>query len=236
MFTGLVVDVGTVLSVETKEEGKYRRLVIKSRYISRRIRKGDSVAVNGVCLTVVTYSRLYGTFTVEVLYSSGEKTNLSLLQKHDYVNLELSLKVGDSLGGHFVLGHVESTGTIVAITHKKEDAQKDVQSKHAKEQQQTKELSYSEKNYFYSIYMSQSMMQYMCPEGSVTLDGISLTIAYIDMHAQTITVNIIPHTYHHTTLQYRKQGDAINIEPDMIIKHVSNMLVSRYNNVINKRV
>ncbi len=232
MFTGLVVDIGTVLSVDIKEEGKYRRLVIKSRYISKRIRKGDSVAVNGVCLTVVTYSRLYGTFTVEVLYSSEEKTNLSLLQTHDYVNLELSLKVGDSLGGHFVLGHVESTGTITAITHKKEDTY----SKDAKEQQQTKELPYSEKNYFYSIHMSQSMMQYMCPEGSVTLDGISLTIAYIDTQAQTIIVNIIPHTYHHTTLQYRKQGDAINIEPDMIIKHVSNMVVSHYNNVINKRV
>ena len=220
MFTGLIIDIGTVISIENNDEKMYRRVIISSRCISTKVRKGDSVAVNGVCLTVVQYSFFRRTFTVEVLYTSLEKTNLSLLQKNDNVNLELSLKVGDSLGGHFVLGHVETIGRIVNIYQQKEGET----AQAIKTKQHGQHIHTLEKNYFYTIKMQHSVMRYMCPEGSVSLDGISLTIAYQDKTENTITVNIIPHTYYHTTLQYRKKGDSINIEPDILLKHTSNML------------
>lgn len=202
MFTGIIKDTGCIFSVEQEQGTRYRRVTVFSRAVTQLLKKGDSVAVNGVCLTAVKLSRLKGCFEVDMLQTSLEKTSLAQLRKNDRVNLELPLRVGDRLGGHFVQGHVECAGAIVKI-----------------EEQEVG----SEKNRYFHIRVPRQSMKYMTLEGSVALDGISLTIAGVDVQTSSITVNVIPHTFYHTNLAEKKEKSIVNIEPDMLIKHLTSL-------------
>jgi riboflavin synthase len=197
MFTGLIQEVGTIESVTENTEGK--EFIIRAPGLIEEIKVDDSVATNGVCLTATQITK--DTFRVQAIHVTLEKTSLGKLKAQDKVNLELSLRPQDRLGGHFVQGHVNALGKIQKI-QKLGD------------------------NWEIEVTFPAELRKYMISEGSVALDGISLTIARLsDM---TLTVAIIPHTLEKTSLSSKKVGDVLNIEVDMIAKYIENFL--RFNN------
>lgn len=193
MFTGLIQEVGTILSVNQNAEGK--EFVIKAPNLIKDIQIDDSVATNGCCLTA---TQIKGdTFKVQAIHMTLEKTAVGLLKSGDKVNLELSLRPQDRLGGHFVQGHVNAIGKI-------------------------KQIKTMGENWEIEVSFPVDLRKYMISEGSITLDGISLTIARLT--ADTFTVAIIPHTLEKTTLGGKKVGDNLNLEVDMIAKYIENFL------------
>jgi riboflavin synthase len=193
MFTGLIQEVGRIESVTTNAEGK--EFVIKAPALIRDIGIDDSVATNGVCLTATQIKN--DTFRVQAIHMTLEKTSIGALKQGDPVNLELSIRPTDRMGGHFVQGHVNALGKIIQIKKMGE-------------------------NWEIEISFPKDLRKYMISEGSITLDGISLTIAKLT--GATLTVAIIPHTLEKTTLGTKKIGDQINIEVDMIAKYIENFL------------
>jgi riboflavin synthase len=193
MFTGLVQELGTVVAITANTEGK--EFVIKAPALIREIQIDDSVATNGVCLTA---TKITGdTFKVQAVHVTLEKTSLGGLKVNDKVNLELSLRPQDRLGGHFVQGHVNALGQI-------------------------KQINKIGKNWEIEVSFPSELRKYMISEGSVALDGISLTVARLT--PTTLTVTIIPHTLEKTSLSSKKVGDQLNIEVDMIAKYIENFL------------
>lgn len=193
MFTGLIQEVGTILSVNQNAEGK--EFVIKAPSLIKEIEIDDSVATNGCCLTA---TQIKGdTFKVQAIHMTLEKTSVGLLKSGDKVNLELSLRPQDRLGGHFVQGHVNAIGKI-------------------------KQIKTMGENWEIEVSFPVDLRKYMISEGSITLDGISLTIARLT--SDTFTVAIIPHTLEKTTLGGKKVGDHLNLEVDMIAKYIENFL------------
>lgn len=201
MFTGLVKEIGVVTSVLENKEG--RELTFKSRKLIANIRIDDSVSVNGVCQTAIKVTDTE--FKVQAIHTTLEKTNFGELKINDQVNLELSLTLQDRLGGHFVQGHVDDVGVITNI----------------------KKIG---KNYLITTKIPDSLMIYTVSEGSIALDGISLTISNKNSLTNEITVSIIPHTLDNTVFKYRKIGDKINLEVDILSKYVANMLNINSNN------
>lgn len=198
MFTGLIKDIGTIKSIKPNAEGK--EFVIETTKLSEQIAIDDSIATNGVCLTA---TQIQGqTFKVQAVHVTLEKTNLGKLKVGDKVNLELALRAMDRLGGHFVQGHVNSTGKVTSI----------------------KPLG---KNYEISFKAPKDLFKYMIPEGSIAIDGISLTISKVTKNE--FSVSIIPHTYENTIIHTKKIGDSINIEVDMMAKYLENFLNFRSN-------
>lgn len=193
MFTGLIQELGTIQSITNNAEGK--EFVIKAPGLIKDIAIDDSVATNGVCLTATKISG--DTFKVQAIHVTLEKTSIGRLKMGDKVNLELSLRPNDRLGGHFVQGHVNALGEI-------------------------KNISMIGKNWEIQVSFPQVLRKYMISEGSITLDGISLTIARLS--DSTLTVAIIPHTLEKTSLSSKKVGDVLNIEVDMIAKYIENFL------------
>ena len=193
MFTGLIQEVGTIVSVTQNAEGK--EFVIKAPALIKEIQIDDSVATNGCCLTATKISG--DTFKVQAVHMTLEKTSIGTLRNNDKVNLELSLKPNDRLGGHFVQGHVNTMGKI-------------------------KQIKTIGDNWEIEVAFPVEYRKYMISEGSITLDGISLTIARLS--ADTLTVAIIPHTLEKTTLGGKKVGDVLNLEVDMIAKYIENFL------------
>ncbi|MBN2618797.1 MAG: riboflavin synthase [Spirochaetales bacterium] len=191
MFTGLVQEVGKVLNRVNLHNAV--RLTISASKVIQNCNTGDSIAINGVCQTVTLFDKT--SFSVDVLSESLRKTNLKTLKIGSIVNLESSLTVGDKIGGHFVLGHVQDTGTVVKIIK-------------------------SGINTFLEIKVSKNLMEYMLAEGSVCIDGLSLTISRI--YFDSIQINIIPHTLLNTKVANYKVGDLVNIEPDILIKGIKN--------------
>lgn len=192
MFTGLVEILGTVTRVA--DTGAGRRLTISDRMAST-LAVGESVAVNGACLTVVG---LRGDeFDFDVGPETLIKTDLGALKAGDRVNLERSLRVGDRLGGHFVQGHVDGVGTIDARTRQGE--WEDVW-----------------------FCCPAELTRLMVPKGSIAVDGVSLTLVNVD--ADRFSVMLIPHTQVMTTLGFKQPGDPVNIETDMLAKHVAKLL------------
>jgi riboflavin synthase len=189
MFTGLISEVGIIVNSYLNQEG--RVFAIHAKKTSGEILLGDSVAVNGTCLTVTSISGEH--FTVQAVHITLQKTNLNQLVIGSAVNLELALKASDRLGGHFVQGHVNGIGSISRI------------------------LSLGN-NYLLTITIPVHLRHYMIREGSIALDGISLTIA--EVTEQEITVSIIPHTWQATTLHKKNSGDSLNVEVDVIAKYV----------------
>lgn len=193
MFTGLIQELGTIKSIQTNTEGK--EFVIEAPNLIKEIEIDDSVATNGVCLTATNIQG--STFKVQAIHMTLGKTSLGNLKTGDRVNLELSLRPQDRLGGHFVQGHVNALGKI-------------------------KQIKTIGTNWEIEVTIPQELRKYMISEGSVTLDGISLTIARLT--DSSLTVAIIPHTLEKTNLSSKKIGDALNIEVDMIAKYIENFM------------
>ena len=193
MFTGLIQEVGTIVSVIQNTEGK--EFVIKAPSLIKEIQIDDSVATNGCCLTA---TQIKGdTFKVQAVHMTLQKTSVGMLKNGDKVNLELSLRPNDRLGGHFVQGHVNAMGQI-------------------------KQIKTTGENWEIEVSIPLELRKYMISEGSITLDGISLTIAKLT--SSSLTVAIIPHTLEKTTLGTKKVGDHLNLEVDMIAKYIENFL------------
>ncbi|MFA6357644.1 MAG: riboflavin synthase [Candidatus Omnitrophota bacterium] len=187
MFTGIIEELGRVKKL-TCSLG-VMLLEINAKEILADIKLGDSVSLNGVCLTVV--SMMDNSVSFEVMNTTFKNTNLGLLKINQQVNLERSLKVGDRISGHFVYGHIDCLGTV-------------------------RKKSLRNGSIEFEISVPFEFMRYCLPKGSVSLDGISLTLAKVSTN--TFTVCIIPHTLKNTTLNIKGPLDKLNIEFDMLVK------------------
>lgn len=194
MFTGLVKDRGLIKSITENDEGK--SFEIETQLIDQ-IGIDDSVAVNGVCLTATHLKEK--SFLMQAVHVTLEKTNLGILGIGDTVNLELALRYSDRLGGHLVQGHVNGVGEVIEISHKGE-------------------------NYHVWYKLPKNLMKYVLKEGSIALDGISLTIA--DVKEDSLMVTLIPHTWKETQAQYLKLGSTVNVEVDQMAQMISKYVES----------
>ena len=189
MFTGIVQSIGTVSSIGETQGAKRLRV---SAALSKNLMKGASVAVNGVCLTVE--SIIETEIVVSLMPQTCRSTTLGNLQEGSTVNIEPSLQVGDEIGGHFVFGHVDGVGRISNLKPDGEAA-------------------------LLSVVVSEKLLKFFAPKGSVALDGVSLTI--VDVSDATITVSLVEHTLKNTTFGSKQEGDSINVEVDMLARYVS---------------
>jgi len=193
MFTGLIEDVGTVRALD--RSGTAGRLVVMTALPLETVAIGDSVAVNGACLTVVTKGG--GALAFDVSPETLSRTALGGLSPGSRVNLERALRVGDRLGGHLVTGHIDCVATVAA---RREESG----------------------NIIFSFSLPPENSRYVIAKGSVAIDGISLTVNSVS--GSGFTVNVIPHTAAMTTLRYRKPGDPVNVETDIIGRYVERLL------------
>jgi riboflavin synthase len=189
MFTGLIEEKGFIK--EKIKTGDGIRFVLSAKRITDDLKIGDSVAVNGVCLTVV--QREGNTFAVDTIEETLKKTNLGSTKLNEPVNLERPLKAEARLGGHFVLGHVDTTGKV----------------------KQVKELSNS---HFITIAFPAGYQKYLIPVGSVAIDGVSMTVA--ELGKDEFSVGVIPHTWEETIFADKKVGDTVNLEFDVLGKYI----------------
>ena len=196
MFTGLVEELGTVRGVSRGADSA--KIHLQAQKVLEDIKIGDSIAVNGVCLTAVEFDR--GRFVADVMAETLAKTNLSNLRPGDRVNLERALRLGDRLGGHLVSGHIDGVG---AITR---------QEKH-------------DIATLITITAPPEVMKYIIKKGSVAIDGTSLTV--VDFDSGSFQVSLIPHTAHMTTLGFKKTGDTVNLEGDLVGKYIERLLAAR---------
>jgi riboflavin synthase len=193
MFTGLVEALGTVKDVTPVGAGHH--LVLSAPTIAAQLALGDSVAINGTCLTVVQHDA--ETCRFEIGPETLLRTNLGMLRVHDHVNLERSLRLGDRVGGHMVQGHVDGVGRIVRRLHEGEWV--------------TMEFT-----------CPPELTTQMIPKGSIAVDGISLTL--VEVTRDGFSIMLIPHTLANTTLGFKQPGDAVNLETDMMAKYVKKYL------------
>jgi riboflavin synthase len=189
MFTGLVEEKGFIK--EKIKTGDGIRFVLSAKRIMDDLKIGDSVAVNGVCLTVV--QREGDTFAVDTIEETLKKTNLGSTSLNEPINLERPLKADARLGGHFVLGHVDTTGKV----------------------KQVKELSNS---HFITITFPEGYQKYLIPVGSIAIDGVSMTVA--ELGNNEFSVGVIPHTWEETIFADKKVGDTVNLEFDVLGKYI----------------
>lgn len=196
MFTGIVEEKGTIASMKEVSDEAIE-LTIEARTVLENLKSGDSVAVNGICLTVTSLGK--EEFAADVMPETIRATSLSRLEEGGSVNLERALLPTDRLGGHFVTGHVDGIGKIV------------------------RKEAYENAIYF-DIEIPDAIMPYFIEKGSVAVDGVSLTVFATSMENSVITVSIIPHTAAVTILGERNVGDIVNIECDMLAKHVHHYL------------
>jgi riboflavin synthase len=200
MFTGIIEELGVVEALE--DQGDAVRLTVSGPLVTSDAALGDSIAVNGVCLTVAEQQG--GTFTADVMSETLARTSLGSLSAGSPVNLERAMTVDKRLGGHIVQGHVDGTGTVVSRTP----------SQHWE---------------VVEIALDGSLAPYLVEKGSVTVDGISLTVVAVDDEAATFTVSLIPETLSRTTLGTRRPGDTVNLEVDVIAKYVERLLAPTIN-------
>jgi riboflavin synthase len=196
MFTGIIEEVGIIKGIQ--KGANWSIMTIQAASILKDVQLGDSIAVNGICLTVTSFKA--SQFTVDVMPETMDKTNLSELSIGAQVNLERAMTAGGRFGGHFVSGHVDGTGTISSI-----------------------------QNYgnavLFDIKAPESLLYYMIPKGSITIDGISLTI--LDIESDRFRVSVIPHTLDHTVLKTKQAGHKVNLECDMIGKYIEKFISGR---------
>jgi riboflavin synthase len=193
MFTGIVEELGKLISIK-KGASEYV-LSLAAPMLTPTLNIGDSVAVNGICLTVTT--KTHDGFTVDVMPETVRKTNLSKLKSGSTVNLERALTLGTRLGGHLVSGHVDGVGTIKSKTLKGNAL-------------------------LIKIDAPKSVTRFLIDRGSIAIDGISLTV--MDFGEDSVVVSIIPHTAKMTTLGFKDKGDTVNLEADLIGKYVEKFL------------
>ena len=192
MFTGLVDDVGVVERVERTEAG--RELRVSSRYVG--LTTGESIAVNGACLTVREHGA--GWFTVAAIVTTLDRTTIGTWEVGRRVNLERALRLGDRLGGHMVQGHVDGVGTVERV-HRRADA------------------------LLVDVRLPEDLEALMVPHGSVTIDGVSLTVNALPAPG-ILQLSLIEYTWTHTTLGALRAGDVVHVEADMIGKYVRQLV------------
>jgi riboflavin synthase len=188
MFSGIVEELGKVERNAISEEG---RLQVAASSVLRDVAIGDSIAVNGCCLTVVAASG--AGFVADVMPETARRTNLGALQPGDAVNLEAALRMGDRIGGHMVTGHIDAVGTIAACTREANAV-------------------------LVRVEAPVEVLRYVVEKGCVAVDGISLTVVSVD--ASSFTVSLIPHTTAVTVAGGWAPGSAVNLEADMVAKYV----------------
>ena len=193
MFTGLIEEVGTVVALHTPAQATELELVAPR--LAERVRIGDSVAANGCCLTVAR--RDGDKLSFDILRESLDRTNLGALPPRSRVNLELALAANERFGGHFVQGHVDCAGPILAVEEKNIDLRLEIE-------------------------LPPEFAQYVAFKGSIAINGISLTVA--EVSPKSFAVWIIPHTRSQTNLADAKPGDLVNLEFDLLAKYVERML------------
>lgn len=199
LFTGLIEEVGVLRKAQRRGEAMV--LTVSASKILDDVKLGDSISINGVCLTVISFDG--SSFTVDVMPQTFRHTNLCELTPGSPVNLERAMMAGGRFGGHIVQGHVDGTGIVTGRTS---DANAVV---------------------FTVKPDDSSLLRHVVPQGSVTLDGISLTVVAVDRETGTLTVSIIPHTLKETALQHKRPGDSINIECDILGKYIDHLLSQR---------
>lgn len=193
MFTGIVEEIGTVKSIRTQQS--VRTLDISCQKIIEDMHIGDSISVNGACLTVIDFKP--NQFSVQVIKGTEDKTYLANIKENDEVNLERAMSGSGRFGGHFVLGHVDAKGTIININ----------------------ETSNSR---IVSIKASDSVIKQMVKQGSITVDGVSLTI--FELHQHSFDIHLIPETRRSTILSNKKMGDEVHLETDVLFKYVESIV------------
>ena len=196
MFSGIIEEIGQVVHVESREG--LRVLTIRAHIVLEDTRVGDSIAVNGVCMTVTAITPT--TFAVEAVPETLRRTNLGRLQVGHPVNLERSLAVGDRIGGHFIQGHVDDVGIV-------------------REQRSEGE------SVVMRFSASEQVMRYVVPKGFIAIDGVSLTV--VEREEDNFTVAFIPHTLNHTIAGAYQVGTVVNLEADILGKYVVHWLTSR---------
>lgn len=200
MFTGIIEEVGKIKNIQG---GTNYKLTIGASKILEDIHLGDSIAVNGICLTVISWDN--GSFTVDVMRETLERTSLHRLRAGSFVNLERALAANDRFGGHIVSGHIDGTGEIINI---RRDANA----------------------VWYKIKTSEKIMEFIIEKGSIAIDGISLTVAKVDRSA--FYVSVIPHTLENTILLRKKTGDIVNLENDIVGKYIKSFTDKNSNSTL----
>jgi riboflavin synthase len=195
MFTGIIEEVGRVTSI-ANENGN-RRLTVSASHLTKELKKGESIAVSGVCLTAVEITP--SSLGADLAEETWNRTSFSRIKPGARVNLELPMRADGRFGGHIVQGHVDGTGQFIALD----------------------EIPGAD-NYWLRIEIPPELTRYVIFKGSLSIEGISLTVAKIE--GTQVTVAIIPHTTEMTNLKSLKPGDPVNLEVDMIAKYVEKMM------------
>lgn len=193
MFTGIVQDRGKILEIK-KTKGK-TRFRIFSKIVSPKLKIGSSVSSNGICLTVINCGKK--SFEVEAIPETLKRTNLGDLKKDNFINLEPSLRLGDELGGHFVMGHIDGTGQILYLEKEGDSLLMEIQP-------------------------PKEILKFIPFKGAIACDGVSLTIAKVKK--ESFIVALIPYTLAVTNLSKKKVGDKINLEVDMVARYLERLL------------
>ena len=196
MFTGIIEHMGTVDSLQLNEDGG--RLTIHAPSVAGQLAIANSIAVDGCCLTVVAMED--GKFSADLSGETIRKTSMGEWKKGTRVNLEQPMTAGKEFGGHFVLGHVDTIGQVTRLEPEGE-------------------------NWWYAVEVPESFVKSIVPQGSIAIDGISLTVAR--WHGRIAEIAIIPFTYEHTNVRGKKNGDAVNLEGDVLGKYVERYLEAR---------
>lgn len=196
MFTGIIKSIGTIIEIQKKDE--LLEVTIKSDLVSSHLNKDNSVNVDGICSTIISHDKDQLKF--QYMPETIEKTSVSSWEKDTKVNLEPSLSMEDAISGHFVNGHIDTTGTIKSI--KSAENTKDI------------EIAYPKK-----------LRKFLALKGSVSVDGTSLTISLLEK--DTFTVSLIPHTLEHTTFGEKKEDTLVNIEIDMLARYLKQLFDER---------
>lgn len=200
MFTGIIEHLGTIESLALQNEGG--RVTIHAPTLASRLAVSNSIAVNGCCLTIVSAEkdRFSADLSGETIRKTSFGANHGALKKGARVNLEQPLTAGKEFGGHFVLGHVDGTGRVT-------DLQRDGES------------------WLYRVQVPEEFAHYVVQKGSITIDGISLTVA--NWREGIAEIAVVPYTYEHTNIRERKTGDAVNLEGDILGKYIERYLETR---------
>lgn len=199
MFTGLIQKMGEIVSTERmacQSHGSITRITIKAESIPSELKTGDSVAVSGVCLTALEIGEHQ--FSADLAEETLKRTSLQRLKAGSIVNLELPAKAQDHMGGHVVQGHVDGVGSIVSL----------------------QKIKFRD-DWRLIIEMPPELSRYVVPQGSITIEGISLTVAAIER--SRVEIAIIPHTWQSTNLRALRDGDPVNIEVDVLAKYAEKM-------------
>lgn len=199
MFTGIIEEVGTLQ--EFSLGNGFGVMEIKCNYVLEETKIGDSIATNGVCLTVKEKSS--NSFKAEVMGETLAKSNLGSLKVGDKLNLERALRLSDRLGGHIVSGHIDGVGKIISINEERDGT-------------------------WFTISAPKDVLKYVIYKGSIGIDGISLTVAYVD--DEVFKVSVIPHTLENTILPHKKVNSVVNLECDLVGKYIEKLFGERNTN------